>query len=369
MAELVEQSLALVEIEQRRLVASGFGEIAHHLDDGYHLFAFLVHFLSAELGHPCAAAFALTREEIHIQHAYHVARVFHQETACLLVVGGQSVGGLESKAVQTVGHVESAFKNVVEGEIGTYHGVFEVVFLGSQLFAVVTPVPRLQLGAGLVFFEHFLVLGAFGLGFVEGGFPYLHQTAVNGRRGLGQTVVEHIVGVGGETEDVGAFETQVGEGVDDFGIVELATVAAVGIGVPHLLAQLAVGTGLHERLPRGQLQGYLGAVVEFLAVGVGGFKHVLGETQGERGDALVEFAETCLFLLRHIGAAADEAFVCFLDQTHLFGVELQRLTLVVNGFDTGEELGVEGYVVAVGRKQRRNLFGDGLHLGGVFTFR
>ena len=57
---------------------------------------------------------------------------------------------------------------------------------------------------------------------------------------------------------------------------------------------------------------------------------------------------------------ANEAFVLLVEQALLLGVQAEALALVVDGLDAGEELGVEGYVVAVGGEQR----GDGL-LDGV----
>ena len=137
--------------------------------------------------------------------------------------------------------------------------------------------------------------------------------------------------------------------------------------MPHLLAEFAVGAGLHEGLPGGHVEGHLLAIGEFLAVGVGGLEHVLCEAHGEGGYLLVELAEAFLLVGGGVGAAADEALVGLFEEAHLLGVEVEALSLVVDGLDAGEELGVEGYVVAVGGEERRHLLLDGLHLLAVLT--
>ena len=398
-AELVEEGLALVEGEQRGFVSGGFGEVADHLDDGDDVVAVAVHFLSAEFSHPSTAAFAGTGVEVHIEYADDLVTVEDFVGVGLFVVGGEGVVLTEGDAVEFTGSGEGSFADVVEGEVGTHDIVVEVIFLFAEFLAVVAPVPRLQgfglclSGSGHVFAEHLLVFGAFLLGFGQGGSPDLHEAGVHGLGSLGQAVFQHIVGMGFVAKDVGTLKTEVGEGVDDFGVVKFAAVAAGGVGFPHLVAEFAVGAVLHEGFPTGHVKledefAFGGGVgigglfgggnlvsgdacrsgVEDELVGVGGFQHVLGEAEGERGYLLVELAETGLLLGGDVGAATHESFVCLLQQSHLLGVEVEALALVVDGLDALEEFGVEGDVVAVGRQLGGDLFGYGLHLVAVFAF-
>ena len=143
--------------------------------------------------------------------------------------------------------------------------------------------------------------------------------------------------------------------------------APVGKGVPHLFAQLAVGAALHEGLPCGHVKGHLAAVFQLLAVSIGGLEHVLCEAHGERGNLLVELTEALLLLLGHIGAAAHEALVGLFQEAHLLGVQAEAVALLVDGLDTLEEFGIEGYVVAVGGEHGRHLLLDGFHLGAVLA--
>ena len=391
-AELVEQRLALVEIEERGFVTSGFGKIAHHLDNGDYILTLAVHLLATELGHPGTAALAGAGEEIHIENADNLIAVHNLIGVSLLVVGGQ-VGILaEGDTIQLVGCGKGTLSNVVEREIGAHNIVVQVIFLLAEFLAVVTPVPRLQFGCGVVLGNQFLVFGALLLGLGQCGTPNLHQAGVHGLGGLGQTVVQHIVGVGLETKDIGTLQTEVDQSVDNLGVVKFAAVATSAVSLPHLLAQAAVGAILHKGFPRGQVEfedqfafgcfvgigGLLGggnlvgsnaggSSVKHQLIVVGSLQHILGKTQGERGNLLIQFTETSLFLGGNIGAAAHKALVGLFEQTHLFGIKTQTLTLVIDGLDTLKEFCVQGDVVAMSRELGSNLFGNSLHLVAVFA--
>ena len=241
----------------------------------------------------------------------------------------------------------------------------------------------MQLGTWLVLAKQLLILVALLFGHLEGGSPNLVQALVYVGRGLGQAVVEHIVGMGGEAEDVGTLKTQVDQRVDDGSIVELATLAAVGIGMPHLLTQTAVGAVLHKRFPRGHVKReavhlpiarfeggiqlsvkaealhLLGGEVE--AVGVGSLEHILCKAEGERGNLLVELAETLLLAGWHVGTSTHKALVLLLQQSHLLAVEAEAVALVVDLLDASKEGRIEGDIVLVLGEQRGNLLGYGIH--------
>ena len=300
--------------------------------------------------------------EVHVEDADGLPAVLHLEAAGFRVVERQ-VGALgEGEAIELASHPEGTLQHAVEGEVGAHDGIVERVFLGAQLLGIVAPIPRLQLGARLVLLQHALVLVALLLGHLQGRYPDVHQALVHVVRRLGQRVVQHVVGVGLEAQDVGTLEAQVDQRVDNLGVVVFAILAAVRVGAPHFLAQLAVGAGLHEGLPRRHLQRHLAAVGQLLAVGVGGLEHVLCKAHGERGNLLVQLAEAGLLVGRYVGAVAHEAFVLLLQQPHLLAVQAEAFALVVDGFDTLEELGVQRYVVAVGREQGGDGLLDGVHL-------
>ena len=391
-AEFVEEGFALVEIEQGGFVGCGFGEVADHLDDGDDVVAVAVDFLAAEFGHPSTAALAGTRMEIHVENADNLVSVENFVGMGILVVGGKGAVFAEGNAVEFVGSGEGAFTNIVEGEVGTDEVVVEVVFLFAEFFAIVTPIPRLKGGTGDVFLNHFLVFSAFLFCFGKGGAPNLHEAGINSLGSLGKAIVEDIVGVGFEAEDVSTFETEIGEGVDNLCVVVVATVAAGCVGLPHLMTEVTVGAVLHEWFPAGKVESEdefalgsgvgIGSLaggsdlvggetgrggVKYQLIGVGGLKDVLGKTKGEGSYLLVELAETCLLIGRDIGAAADKAFIGFLEETLLLGIEVEALALVVDSLDALEEFGVKGDVVAVGGEFGGYLFGDGFHLVAVFT--
>ena len=243
--------------------------------------------MTAEFGHPGTAALAGAGVEVHVKDADYIVAVLDFEGTGLFVIGGQVGAFGEGETVEFVGHHEGAFADAVEREIGAYFGIVEGVAFGTEFLAIVAPIPRLKLGTGLVFLEHGLVEVALLLGEFEGRRPNVHEAFVYVGGILGEAVVEHPVGMCGEAEDVGSLEAQVDEGVDNICVVVFALFAAVGECMPYLLAELAVGAGLHEGFPGGHVEGYLGAVFQFLAVGVGGLQNVLCEAHGERGYLLV----------------------------------------------------------------------------------
>ena len=77
-----------------------------------------------------------------------------------------------------------------------------------------------------------------------------------------------------------------------------------------------------------------GSSVKHQLIVVGGLQHILGKTQGERGNLLIQFTETGLFFGGNIGTAAHKALVGLFEQTHLFGIKTQAFTLVIDGLDT-----------------------------------
>ena len=61
----------------------------------------------------------------------------------------------------------------------------------------------------------------------------------------------------------------------------------------------------------------------------------------EAGELFVELLELDLVGFAEIGSGVDELVVVVLDQALSFGIELQRIELLVDGGDTLKELGVE----------------------------
>ena len=98
---------------------------------------------------------------------------------------------------------------------------------------------------------------------------------------------------------------------------------------------------------------------------VGGFQNVVAETQCQRRQQTVDFAEAILLVGGDVGTVAHKVLVGLLGQTQLFAFEAQCFALVVDRLHTLEELGVEHDVIAVCRHQRGGLLGNFLHLVGA----
>ena len=277
-AELVEESFRLVEVEQRRFILGGFGEVANHLNDGDDVVAILVDVLLAEIGHPSAAAFAFAREEVHIEDGDDLIAVEHLVADGLGVVFGQRVVDAEGDAVEFVGDGESALTNIVEREVGSDEVFVEAVAFGAEAFAVVAPIPGLQFFAGEVFVEHFLVFVAFLFSLFESRCPEVHEAFVDSFGSFCQAVVECVGGVAFEAKDLSALEAEVDDAVDDGAVVVFARGAARRVGVPHLFAEVAVVASLHEGFPARHVESEDGVAIGASLEGSG--ELVVGEANG-----------------------------------------------------------------------------------------
>ncbi len=82
------------------------------------------------------------------------------------------------------------------------------------------------------------------------------------------------------------------------------------------------------------------------------------ELRGEGGFFHVELAQAVLVGIGQLRAGAYQLFVVALDQTLLLRIQIQRVALVVDGLDAGEEFGVEIDLVLMRGQLGRDLFLD-----------
>lgn len=393
MAKLVEEGLTLIEIEERRFVGGRLCEVADDLNDRDNVVTLAVDALTTELGHPSTATLACAGEEIHIEDTDDLTIFKHLVGMSLSIVVGQLGILAESESIKFISHGESALTHIVEGEIGADGIVIEVIFGLAQLFAIETPIPRLEFSARDILCDKFLIIGAFVLSLGQSRVPYLHKTIIDGFWGLGDAIIENIGGMGREAEDVGTFETEIDEGVDDFGVVVLTTVASRRISIPDLLTEVAIGAIGQEGFPRRHLQGEdilaLGGLIgigsfagscylvrrktlelsaiEDQGIVVGSLEDILSEAEREAGDLLVELTESGLLVGRHVGTIADETLIGLVEEAGLLGVEAEAGTIVVDSLDASKEFVVEGDIVAVCGEERGHFLGDSLHFGAVLA--
>ena len=335
-AELVEQRFHLVHIQHGRLVDGRLAEVEHQRHDRNLVFTVTSVILLSEVGHPRARALALTREEVHIDDGNDLAPIIHFKSLHIRMIYRQIAILLEGDPIEVVADIEKTLHGSVQGKIRTDGLIVEVVFLFSHLLTIIAPVKSFQLGARMILAQHLLVVCGLCLGFRKSRIPHLAQEFVHCIGRLGHTVVQKVCSVGVEAQQLGAFQTEVGNLVDDGGIVKLATQTATGIGSPDLLAKLAVLTVHQEGLPSGDVQGedvlagrslvlfasFQGIIqlifrkaFEFFHItdhefiSVGGIEHIVAELQGQLGQLLVDITEAFLLVGGHVGTTAHEAFI------------------------------------------------------------
>ena len=185
------------------------------------------------------------------------------------------------------------------------------------------------------------------------------------------------------------FGAQHGRAAHDFTVVVFpAVVAPAHGGGEHSLPQIAVLQCRHERLLGGvdhgddELAGQLprfrlvrsaldlclGQAGEFFAriddrehvIDLG--QHILAELRLKLRQFRVDGPQPFLLLVGQFGAGTDKLAMGLFHQAQRFGVEVQRLAIVVERLDALEQCAVEQDAVAVRGQLRRNLHLDRLHL-------
>ena len=185
------------------------------------------------------------------------------------------------------------------------------------------------------------------------------------------------------------FGAQHGRAAHDFTVVVFsAAVAPAHGGRQHALPQVAVFQCRHERLlggvdhgdhePAGQLPRFrlvrspldlcLGQARKLLA-GVDHrehridlVEHILAELGLKLRQFRIDGPQPFLLLFGEFGAGTDELAMGLFHEAQRFGVEVQRLAIVVEGLDALEQRAVEQDAVAVRGQLRRDLHLDCLHL-------
>ena len=386
-AELVEDGGEFVEGQQRRFGSRRLGEVGHQRNEGTLLLA--VHeSLLAERGHPRAAAFALAREVVDIEHRHEAAvLVGHVEGLYIRVINRNFRILGELQAVETVRQVEDGSLHAAQFEVGLEQFFVDGVFLVAVLLAPVGEIPRHQLllktVAGCIFLDVSHVAQ-------RGGVRLCAEVVQEGEhllRGLGHAVFDGIICISLVTQQVRAPEAEIQDLVDVFQVVELATHALGVVGRPELATQLAVlaitEEGAEARIVErvnpafqaacGRLfgthvthilrqAGKVRLVGDMQRVGVGRGEHVLAELQGGHGEFFLQLGVDLLVLVGKVGTAAGELFVGFFEQFGLFGGQIQAFPAVVDGLDALKELRVEHDGHGELGQQRGNLLGQVLHL-------
>ena len=385
-SELVEESLQLVERQQRRRGLGGFGEIHHQRHQRTGLLAVL-DLRAAEFGHPRTRTLRLAGEEVEVEHG-------HKAAVLVGYVIGRHVGmidldlvvGREIQAVKLVGEHEHALLDVFELQIGLHDLVVERIFLVLVFFVVIAPVPRHQLAleaqrSGIVA-DHPVILVGIGFGLAE----QLVEECRDGRSILGHAAFEHVIRVALVTQQVGDLQAQVGDLLHDLRVVVLAAQRTRIVGAPELLLQGAVRRIGHERHIARRLQRH-GPTLLAARLGVGGHtlpdecgqfgndlrignvdrkgvgcgQRVLAELQGRGRQLGGILAVKLLIGVRKGGAVAGEALVGVFQQ---FPVLFRKTAagFLVNRLHAGEKLRIERNVVRQLGELGLNAQRDLLHL-------
>ena len=279
---------------------------------------------------------------------------------------------------------------MVQLQIGA-HLVLVDVKLGLLGFLeVVAPVPAFGLELLAVLLDFGLDVFQLFLGLLQRRFPNLVEQGIHLVGRLGHACLQCQRGIVFVPHQAGLLQA----GLQQFahhGLVVgvIAVVAAVGVRLEDLFAQGTVVGILQERHHAGVLQskhplalqsllagclsgrchqrggqtGEIGFVVDDQLVGIRFLQHVLPEGELKQGDTAVQFAQFLLVGLTEVGSAAHKVLVGFFEQFRLLLVQPQAFAVVVHLLDAGKESGVERDIVAVSRKQGRQLLAQGLQLG------
>lgn len=389
MAELMEQGGDVVKAQQRRLAGGRLGEVAHVAD---HRFGTGKAILLDEHVHPRATGLAVALEVVGVEQRHGSAVGIEHLIHLHIRVIGRDVGALlEGDAVQLRGGVEDAvLQHVVQLEVRLDLRLVQVVLGLAHLLGVEVPIGRGELEiAGLCIstlrVDHLLHVGHFAARLGGGRRHGVGQQLERSIRRLGHLVAQAVGGVVVEAEQLGLLRAQLRQALDGLaGVVGIALFCACFRGLQHLGTQLAILQRGQHRLLGSVLQGEqilaielaglggigrggdiafaqaieLGLVVHHHRAGGRGGDQAGMELRGEGGFFHVELAQAVLVGIGQLRAGAYQLFVVALDQTLLLRVQIQRVALVVNGFDACEEFGVQIDLVLMRGQLGRDLFLD-----------
>ena len=277
------------------------------------------------------------------------AIALHLESAHIGVIDGKIGALLDGDAEQLGRHVESGGNDVVELQVGLDLAVVDVELGLARLFRVVAPVPSGQLEIAALGAHRLLQLVALLGGAGERRAPHLHQQLAHRPRRLGHGELQRGVGRRLEAQQLRPLGPELQDLGDDLAVVGLAAIgAAHGPGLEGLLAQVAPGRILQERLDAGARQGNgmlarvaailgglgrrrahgfgqageVGLVLQHEHEGLLVGEQVLTEASAEHGHALGDRRHALLGLGREPGPGLDEGAVVALEHAGLLLAEL-----------------------------------------------
>jgi len=307
-------------------------------------------------------------------HADHFIAALDLEGAHVGIEDRDAAGGFgEGQAIELARRVEQRVHHLVELEIGFDLGGIEVIFLLADLFGVEAIVPRFDRDIGALGIGNRLHVGDFLLHPGDGSGPDFHHQVHCRVRFLRHRVGHPVMGVGLETEQLGAVGAQLQDLRDGrIGVICPAIVAAVDIGGIDFLAQVApravLQKGLHHRA--GVLQRPAGLALLF-----GGFRQRGDKTVRQSGQiGLVGQVDEGFLVRQYLvrklvkrlrqfgiigdqlllvgvaeqGAIADQLLVIALDQPYLLGVKPGRVAIVIDRLGLGQQFRIERQLVEEG---------------------
>ena len=204
-SKLVEEGLYLAQCQEGWLLLGRFGEVHHYTHMRAHIVALVVDPLSLELCHPSSSLLTLAREKVGVEDG-EITAILVEHLVCLhvWVIDWDVLVLLEGDAVELVGKSEHAIDHLVQLEVRAEHLGIEVELLHLQLMGVVTEVPwldvevvALQFLGKCLYLSHLLHGGR-----LVGGDEVVQELiyVVDIRS---HTMLQHVVGVGIETEQLG----------------------------------------------------------------------------------------------------------------------------------------------------------------------
>ena len=229
--------------------------------------------------------------------------------------------------------IKSTFAYVVEFKIGFEFLLVEVVFLSTQFFCIVPPIPRLQFFARQIFVHHFLQFGSFAFSSFERGCPYRLQELVYCLVIFGHTIRQDIVRRIVIAEHLGPLDTQFHFANDNrLVIIGVVMVATSGIGHQQLFAQVTVLAILEYRSERSAfrseqplafMSGSLslfsrssfsafrqsfefGFVFDKILVRIGLSYDIVAKLEAEQAELFVDLSESRFFVCGQVGTVVDK---------------------------------------------------------------
>ena len=144
MSELVQESVHLIDCQQRGLLFGRRGEVHHQAHPRTYIVSIGIHMLVTELCHPSTAAFRAARVEIQVENRHELFAAIDLIHLSIRVIWLNFLRFFEAQVIQGGSQSENPINHLIQRKIDFKFLCFKTEFLLLEFFHIVTQIPTLE---------------------------------------------------------------------------------------------------------------------------------------------------------------------------------------------------------------------------------